>query len=87
MKSNRQKRVPPGRRLGILAMEFRGTRDEAERTTIAQAYSQAVTELIDSNNWKRIPLLEEQLPDEWMPEVFFTYWSLLPPRRTIVGER
>jgi hypothetical protein len=81
IKSSRQKKVPPARRLGVLAMDFRGARDESKRESIAQAYSQAVAELIDSNKWKCIPLLEEQLPDEWMPEAFFTYWSLRPPLR------
>jgi hypothetical protein len=81
MKPLRQKKVPPAKQLGILAMQFRGTRDEAERTCIAQAYSQAVAELIASNKWRSIPPLEDQLPDEWMPEAFFEYWSLSPPPR------
>ena len=77
----RQKKVPPAKQLGILAMQFRGTRDQVERTSIAQAYSQAVAELIRTNKWVKIPPLEDQLPDEWMPEAFFEYWSLSPPMR------
>ena len=81
MKDIPQKKLPPVKRLGILAMQFRGTRDETERTCIAQAYSQAVAELIDSKKWQRIPSLEDQLPDAWMPEAFFEHWSLSPPPR------
>jgi hypothetical protein len=81
MGPKRQKKVPPARRLGILAMQFRGTRDEALRASIAQAYSDAVAELIDGKKWRKIPLLEDQLPDEWMPEAFFEYWALSPPPR------
>ena len=76
-----QKKVPPAKQLGILAMQFRSTRDETERTCIAQAYSQAVAVLIDGKKWRRIPPLEDQLPDQWMPEAFFEYWSLSPPMR------
>jgi hypothetical protein len=79
MSAGRQKAVPPAKQLGVLAMRFRGTRDEAERTSIARAYSEAVAELIASEKWRRIPPLEDQLPDEWMPEAFFDYWSLGPP--------
>jgi len=34
-----------------------------------------------SKKWKRIPTLEDQLPDEWMPEQFFRFWYLQPPAR------
>ena len=64
-------------------MQFRGTRDEAERRAIAQAYSQAVDELIAGKRWRLIPPLEDQLPDEWMPETFFEHWSLGPPPRRV----
>jgi hypothetical protein len=86
MEPARSKKVPPAKRLGILAMQFRGTRDNAERASISEAYTQTVNELIESKKWKRMPPLEDQLPDQWMPEAFFAYWSLsLPPRR--IGER
>jgi hypothetical protein len=73
--------APCAQQLGIFAMKFRGTRDEAERAAIAQAYSQAVDRLIASKKWRSIPPLEDQLPDEWMPESFFQHWSLSPPSR------
>jgi hypothetical protein len=63
----------------MLAMQFRGTRNEAERQSIAAAYAHAVGELIASKKWRLIPPLEDQLPDEWMPEAFFQHWSLNPP--------
>jgi hypothetical protein len=81
MKPIRESNVPPEKQLCILAREFRGTRDEQERTAIAGKYAQAVLQLIDSKKWKRMPPLEDQLPDQWMPEEFFAYWSLQPPVR------
>jgi hypothetical protein len=81
MKNKQQKKVPPAKQLSILAMRFRCTRDEAERNSIAKAYSQAVDELVAGQKWRLIPPLEDQLPDEWMPEKFFEHWSLSPPRR------
>jgi hypothetical protein len=81
MKPRRDSNVRPEKRLCILAREFRGTRDERERASIAKRYAEAVVELIRGETWKRIPTLEDQLPDEWMPEQFFTFWSLQPPVR------
>jgi hypothetical protein len=69
------------KQLCILAREFRATRDEDEQSVLAGKYAQAVHQLIESKKWKRIPVLEGQLPDEWMPEEFFEYWSLRPPIR------
>jgi hypothetical protein len=80
MKTTPESKVPPAKRLRILARSFRGTKDETERAGIAKAYAQAVEQLIGSRKWKKIPPLEDQLPDEWMPEVFFEHWSLRPPR-------
>ena len=74
-------KVPPEKRLCMLAREFRGTRDERERASIASKYAKAVLQLIGSKKWRRIPTLEDQLPDEWMPAEFFRYWSLRPPIR------
>ncbi len=79
MKPSRQSNVRPEKRLCVLAREFRGTRDERERAAIAGRYAEAVVQLINSKKWKRIPALEDQLPDEWMPAQFFTFWSLQPP--------
>jgi hypothetical protein len=73
--------VPADKRLGVLAMQFRGTRDATSRTKIAESYSLAVAELIDSGNWPEIPPLEDQLPDDWMPPAFFDFWSLSPPKQ------
>ena len=81
MKPARDSKVPAEKQLCILAREFRGTRDERERACNADKYAQAVRELIGSKMWRRIPALEDQLPDEWMPEGFFKYWSLRPPLR------
>lgn len=61
-------------RLGILAMRFRGTRDQAERRVIAEEYSRVVDRLIRGGQWEQLPAAEDQLPDEWMPEAFFRYW-------------
>ena len=61
-------------RLGELAMKFRGTRQQAERQAIAIDYSQAVERLVQSGNWQEMPALEDQLPDQWMPKMFFDYW-------------
>jgi hypothetical protein len=77
----KSKKVPSAKQLSILAMQFRGTRDEAKRITIARAYALAVDELVASKKWQQIPPLEDQLPDEWMPEAFFEHWSLTPPPR------
>jgi len=67
--------VQDAQRLGVLAMRFRGTRRDAGRQDIARDYSQTVQRLIESGSWNEMPALEDQLPDEWMPEAFFEYWS------------
>ena len=76
MKQTHEKKVPPEKLLGVLAMQFRGTKDEAERRAIAETYSRTVNQLIKSRKWRDIPPLEDQLPDDWMPKAFFEYWSL-----------
>ncbi len=62
-------------RLGELAMKFRGTRRDAERAAIAADYSETVRRLICGGAWQEMPAPEDQLPDAWMPEAFFEYWS------------
>jgi hypothetical protein len=62
-------------RLGGLAMQFRGTRSDVERRTIATDYAQTVDRLIRSGGWHEMPPPEDQLPDNWMPPEFFEYWS------------
>jgi hypothetical protein len=81
MNPRQRSKVRPEKQLCILAREFRGTRDERERACIAERYAEAVKQLINSKKWKRIPTLEDQLPDEWMPEQFFKFWSLQVPDR------
>lgn len=61
--------------LGGLAMRFRSTRSDAERRSISREYTQTVTRLIRGGNWLEMPAPEDQLPDDWMPEEFFEYWS------------
>jgi hypothetical protein len=60
--------------LGLLAMRFRGTRRDAERRDIASDYSRTVDRLIHSGRWQEMPALEDQLPDDWMPQAFIDYW-------------
>jgi hypothetical protein len=71
--------VQDAERLGILAMKFRAARRDSERRDIAKEYSQAVERLINSGCWQEMPLFEDQLPDDWMPQAFFDYWL---PRST-----
>jgi hypothetical protein len=68
-------RLPDEQRLAGLAMNFRGTRHEAERRDLARDYSQTVERLIHSGKWHEMPPPEDQLPDDWMPPAFFEYWS------------
>jgi hypothetical protein len=62
--------------LGALAMQFRGTASKTKRKAIAAEYSQIVKKLIQSGNWHEAPALEDQLPDDFMPESFLKYWSV-----------
>ena len=75
----RQKQVPPETMLGILAMRFRSTRDEAEREAITREYAAVVTRLIESGKWKVMPTFENQLPGDRMPRDFFDYWDIPCP--------
>lgn len=79
MRRSRSESAPSEKQLGILAMRFRGTRDEKERCAIAESYARIVEGLIGIGTWNEIPALEDQLPDECMPEAFFQHWSLTPP--------
>ena len=47
----------------------------AQRQGIVTDYSDVVDRLIGSGKWQTGPALEDQLPDEWIPEAFFEYWS------------
>lgn len=75
MTSDPPPRSDVGRQLGALAMRFRRTRDEAARCAIATEYAREVQRLIETGNWSEAPAFEDQLPHEWMPEAFFSYWS------------
>jgi hypothetical protein len=75
----RLKKVPPETQLGLLAMQFRGARDEVKRAEVAAAYEQVVLQLIESGKWKDMPSFEDLLPDDRMPEAFFTFWSIPSP--------
>ena len=80
MKPTHHSKVPPEMRLCILAREFRGTKDERERASTASKYAEAVMRLTNSKKtWRTTPTLKDRLPDKWMPEAFFEYWSLRPP--------
>ena len=78
MTSDPHRRFEATCQLGALAMRFRRTRDEAERRVLATEYAQEVQRLIETGNWSEAPAFEDQLPVEWMPEAFFTYWSPAP---------
>lgn len=81
MKPRQPSNVRLEKELCTLARDFRATRDERTRVSISEKYAESVMQLIESKKWKKIPTLEDQLPDEWMPEQFFEFWSLRPPLR------
>ena len=74
MRSDPTPRSDTSHPLGVLAMRFRWTRNEAVRRAIAAEYTRDVQRLIESGSWAAAPAFEDQLPDEWMPEAFFAYW-------------
>ena len=74
MTSDPDPRSDSSHQLGVLAMRFRRTRDEAVRRAIAAEYAREVQRLIETGNWAEAPAFEDQLPDEWMPKAFFAYW-------------
>jgi hypothetical protein len=83
----RQKKIPPEKMLGALAMRFRGTRDAAERAAVAGEYAAVVTRLIEGGKWKEMPSFEDMLPDEEMPRAFFDYWGIPCPHQQGGGRR
>jgi hypothetical protein len=72
--------------LGLLAMRFRGARDETSRDTVAVEYAQVVRRLINGGTWKEIPPYEERLPGNRMPEEFYIYWSIPSPVEHVICE-
>ncbi|MFO0970018.1 MAG: hypothetical protein U0793_31080 [Gemmataceae bacterium] len=74
--------IPLETRLGLLAMRFRGTRDEGEREQVAAEYKRVVDKLIQRGEWKEMPSFEDMLPDERMPQAFYKFWKIpLPAER------
>ena len=61
--------------LSCLAMQFRSTRNPEEQLQLAREYERTVTSLIETRIWRNVPPPEDQLPDDWMPQQFFEYWS------------
>jgi hypothetical protein len=74
-------------RLAYLAMQFRSTRDEADRQAVAQDYAETVDRLIQSGCWHESPTPEEQLPDGWMPKAFFDFWTQPQSSQEVVLEK
>jgi len=81
MGQTQQNKVPLETQLGLLAMQFRGTKDEAKRAEVAMAYEQVVSQLIESGRWEVMPAFEDMLPDDRMPEAFFTFWAIPSPHQ------
>ncbi len=79
MKHTIRNRISPEEQLGILAMRFCRTKDEAEKAAIAGDYEAVVARLIQSGKWRESPPFEDQLPDAWMPAAFYKHWSLPMP--------
>ncbi len=79
MRRPHQPKIPLETQLGLLAMRFRSTRDEAQRDEVTAAYGRVVAQLIESGKWKEMPGFEDMLPDERMPEAFFQFWSIPVP--------
>ncbi len=79
----RQPRISLETRLGLLAMQFRGTRDEGERAAVTGEYATVVGRLIESGKWKEMPSFEDMLPDDRLPKAFFDYWEIPCPHRRV----
>jgi hypothetical protein len=60
-------------------MQFRSTRDESVRNEVTADYERVVNELIASGQWEEMPVFEDMLPDERMPEAFYKFWSIPCP--------
>jgi len=86
MTSDHAPRFEASHRLGVLAMQFRRTRDETARGAIAADYAREVQRLIETGDWTEAPAFEDQLPMEWMPQAFFAYWCPDSPHRLTAKE-
>ncbi len=80
MSPSRRPKTPLEAQLGLLAMRFRSTRDESERAKVAAEYRLVVDQLVAGGEWEEMPAFEDMLPDEWMPEAFFRFWSIPVPQ-------
>ena len=76
MRRFQQPEIPLETKLGLLAMQFRSTRDQSVRDKVTADYERIVQELIARGQWEEMPAFEDMLPDERMPKSFFEYWSL-----------
>ncbi len=79
MRRSQQPEIPPETKLGLLAMQFRSTRDESVRDKVTADYKRIVDQLIASGQWEEMPAFEDMLPDERMPKSFYTFWSIPSP--------
>jgi hypothetical protein len=79
MGPSRRPRISLESQLGLLAMQFRRTRDEAERDKLAAEYEGVVNRLIARGKWEEMPSFEDMLPDERMPRAFYEFWSIPVP--------
>ena len=79
MKQSRPAKIALETQLGLLAMRFRSSRDEAERHKVAAVYEHVVDQLIASGKWEEMPSFEDMLPDDRMPAAFFKFWSIPVP--------
>lgn len=78
MAQSKRSSIPLETQLGLLAMQFRGARDDSERDKVAAEYQCVVDRLI-ARGWDEMPAFEDMLPDEQMPEAFFKFWSIPAP--------
>ncbi len=79
MRQSERPKIPPEMKLGLLAMQFRSTRDETVRDKVTVDYAGVVNELIKRGQWREMPAFEDMLPDDRMPKAFFEFWSIPSP--------
>jgi hypothetical protein len=61
--------------LGRIAMRFRRAASQAERKKLAQEYAEVVERLIQGGCWQEAPPPEDQLPHDYMPSAFYSFWT------------
>jgi hypothetical protein len=70
MSRSKQKAMSLEQQLGVLAMQFRGTRDEPERTRITEEYASVVEQLIATGFCHARPLAKKKTcrnVSDWRP--------------------